>query len=229
MKAHALKVPFREMTQKEFHDALATQCPALSKLSLSVIMPVEEWHVPCTEYLSSTLFSMPSITKLEISLGCLRDMTPRDAVNGMVFSKMIQNLSALTNLTIKTNGFFSNRKFLIISPTLINLDTTGLSKAVWVAVNCPALERFACKGGFFPFGSGTLPLLSAADFADMDSFKESFVDSHRLEVAAGRVPFKGLCVPDTCLCIVQQFDPPKNRVEMMESIDMVCTARFDMW
>jgi len=103
---------------------------------------------------------------------------------------------------------------------------TGLGKDVWVAADCPNLERFECYGG--PYGSGSIPLMTDADISDIGSFKESFVRDGRLEVAAGRVPFTGLSVPDTCVCVVPDFFFLTNS-DAMRRIDRWRNAGFESW
>ena len=209
-KAKYLGVPVCNMTQKDFHDILASQCPNLATLSLTVSMPVRQDQVRCSEYLSSALFSLSSITKLEVGLcGHLSAARGSWPINSMVFYKMIKNLTSLTKLSIKTsnsNSFLHGRRFLILSPTLEILDCTGLGKHVWVSCECPKLERFKCDGA--AYGNGTRPLFTADDLDNMDSFEESFVKDGDLKVNAGRVGFAGLDVPDTCECILRDFDCP---------------------
>lgn len=225
-KARALNVPIRDMSQKEFHNVLAKQCPSLATLSLSVTMPVGEERFPCSEYLSATLFSMPSITKLDVLLVGDHRGAWGGSVNGMVFNKMIQNLSGLTSLAIHANRELYGNKFLIMSPTLKTLDVTGLSKGVWVAVDCPKLERFESGSGD-GYSGGTLPLYRNADVDDFDSFTESFSRAEGLVVPAGRVPMMNLSVPDTCECILRRvYEPFSGHSELME---LCRDARFEIW
>jgi len=206
-KAKYLGVPVCTMTQKDFHDILAAQCPNLATLSLTVSMPVRQDQVRCSEYLSSALFSLSSITNLEVGLCCHLSARGSWPINGTVFYKMIKNLTSLTKLSIKTsksNSCVHGRRFLIMSPTLKILDTTGLGKHVWVScLECPKLERFKCNGA--AYGNGTRPLFTGDDLVNMDSFEESFVKDGDLKVNAGRVDFAGLDVPDTCECILRDF------------------------
>ena len=227
-KAQVLGVPAGDMTQKQFHDILALQCPNLQHLSLTVTMPVRRGErVSCSEYLSSSLFSMQSITKLEVSLGVDFNARSSGPVNGMLFHKMIKNLPGLIDLSIKYDygEIFHNRRFLIISPTLKNLDTTGLSKCVWVSCECPKLERFECNGS--AYGNGTRPIFPSSDldYDYIESFEDSFVRRGDLRVNAGRVAFSGLDVPDNCECVLRGYHRPQNDWVLEANR----SARFETW
>ena len=217
MQAQYLRVPIHKLTQKQFHNTLAVQCPNLQHLRLSMMLEssrnktVRSFH-----YLSSSLFSMQSIQKFEVSLLALLNDDINWPVDGMVFYKMVKGLSNLEELSIKCpHRIFNGKRFLILSPSLKKSDLTGLCKGAWVFCDCQELERFECNG--WVYGSGTRP-------TDLNSI-ESFIIDGDLRVSAGQVPFSGLDVPDTYECILYGFHPDDD-----DSMLKQCrNARFETW
>lgn len=229
-KALTLGLPTHDLTQMDFHDLLAQQCPKLTNLILSITMPVGLERIPCSEYLSSALFSMPTIVKLEVSIGCHADARPDMPINGMVFTKMIKNLSGLTDLTIKSpdHKALIGKRFSVVSQSLKYVDATRLGKGVWCAFDCPKLERFECKSS--DFGCGSAPLILDAGFEDLGFFTERYVNGGKLVVKAGVVPFVATAVPDACVCVIEDFDNYSMRRESMMSLVKACrAASFDHW
>jgi hypothetical protein len=197
--SRAVDVPycFPAPTQRQLHDTIAANCEKLFELEVSIAIP--NARLNCREYLSETLFSLNNIYRLEVSLGVVKSQFNSCHFDGMIVTRMVENLEKIRELTIKgCEGSTGNRQLFIASPTLTALNVSGLCKLSWISGALPRLETFSCKGGWY--GNGTVPQFTAEQlkhvwYAKLDNVKYSRQDFH---FYAGQATIRLLDVPPTC-------------------------------
>jgi hypothetical protein len=197
-KARALGIPVGLHSQRYFHDSMASLCPNITDLAVNLTIQPGRWII--SENASTLLFSMPKISKLKLSLGlsCQYTYSHHQAAlgfDGMLFSKVINNLTGLRELTLANRSAqaLSSNRFHVESPTLRVLDVQGLSKSIWISCKCPRLERYLCNGNIY--GNGSRPASRPLDETIHNS-------SSGIYFYAGAVPFLGLEIPNDCMCIL---------------------------
>jgi hypothetical protein len=197
--SRAVDVPycFPAPTQRQLHDTIAANCEKLLELEVSIAIP--NAGINCREYLSESLFSLKNIYRLEVSLGVVKSQFNSCHFDGMIVTRMVENLEKIRELTIKgCEGSTGNRQLFIASPTLTALNVSGLCKLSWISGALPRLETFSCKGGWY--GNGTVPQFTAEQlqhvrYVELDNDEYSRQDCH---FYAGEATIPRLDVPPTC-------------------------------
>ena len=135
-----------ETCQRELQEAIALNCPKLRTLGLSLVIQ-EHGGRDIPEVIGQSLYSLPSITSLDITV----EMDERRGTLGcMFFSRLIENLTTLTHLSLRSNRtYFMESVFHIQSSSLKQLHVEDFSKQAMLTLDCPNLDAFRCKGGFF--------------------------------------------------------------------------------
>jgi len=164
--AWELKIPYvAGLTERDFYDVLADNCPCISHLEASLsVLPNEN----ADRFISQALFSLPTITDLVLELQRPRiivaadanDVIPPFSFDGMTVTKAIRNLSNLHHMKFRTFTDFLFypewgirwHRFHIESLTLQTLDRSGLSYGFCISCKCPCLAefRYSVKSGSLP-------------------------------------------------------------------------------
>ena len=217
--------------QKSLHDAIAEHCPNLAELAVAVTLP--STSPGYSEYISEAMFSMPSITKLKISLG-YHGADP-NAINeprrmdGLVITKLIRHLSGLRHLEIATSWssgvrLFYCRRYHIASETLQSLKTIGLGKRVFVSCKCPNLSQFICDGSLH--GNGTRPLLSSEQYA---TISRHINEEEKLVVPFGAFFVPNFEAPDTCEMMLENFNAHFEYSYYEHFYNQATSAIYETW
>mmetsp|Transcript_33422 Transcript_33422/g.38505 ORF Transcript_33422/g.38505 Transcript_33422/m.38505 type:complete len:490 (-) Transcript_33422:133-1602(-) len=153
-----MNVPYGDSpTQRQLHDTIATNCQNLLELEMSMAVP--NGPTNCREYLSESLFSLTNIYKLDVSLGVVAAEYGRHSFDGMIVTRMVENLGKLLELNLKSSQYAGDCMLHIVTPSLTILNVSGLAKSAWVSGVLPKLKAFICNGG--PCGNGIVPLFTA--------------------------------------------------------------------
>lgn len=159
--------------QTQLYHAIATNCPSLRELFISMS------HAPSFHH--HLLFAMSSIQWLRINL------------DGVVIEELpVSNLPSLRELSL-VGGSWQKDCIIIQSESLQKLDVTKLKSGLYTFCECPSLQFYDCT-----FHNGIVDvqgLLSRIEDADTDNYNNTITTAGRLRVAH-------LIVPSSCLISV---------------------------
>ena len=191
-------VPYsiRTPTQRRLHDTIAANCKNILELQVSIAIP--NAPINCREYLSASLFSLDHISKLEVSLW--GDQAHR--FDGMVVTRLIENLPKLQELSVKSAYRCSHVNRLHIESSsqsrLSVLNVSGMSKNHWISGVLPNLRTLIYHGGYG--GNGIVP-----QFTNEQKLKVLRNVDGDYHYHAGQATIHNVTIPSTCEVIVQDY------------------------
>jgi hypothetical protein len=220
----AVDVPycFHFPTQRQLHDTIAANCENLLELEASIAIP--NAVVNCREFLSKSIFSLNNIYRLEVSLGVVKSQLTSIHFDGMIVTRMVENLEKIRELTIKSGeGSTVGRQLFIASPSLTILNVSGLTKSTFISGALPRLETFRYEGG--DYGNGIVPQFTAEQlkhvwYVELVEYSQVYQDCH---FHAGQATVLGLDVPPACEFIMRS----RSVVAMQWVLQNFLHARFE--
>ena len=138
------------ISQRDYQEMLAQHCPNIKNLLITLEVTGNENgsdSASINNIVSPKLFSLPSIQSLHVSFHMQH---PRGIVDKMFFARLVQNLPAIKYLSLDSpNKTIGEEIFYIQSTCLEQILVENFTKHANFALDCPNLQVFRCKGGFF--------------------------------------------------------------------------------
>ena len=157
----------------------------------------------CRNYLSQALWSHPKLQKLDLVL---------ENQDGMIISRIVENLTNLTELLIISARMFNepNNLFHVTSTTITTLNIESMGQDSWISGILPNLTTLVhtlspLYGGIAlePSDVMLLPQTAGAYYVNADD----------LCFRAGRTnAIRKLTIPPTCEVIAKDFGHGRHRV-----------------
>ena len=200
--AQSIGVPFDGQTmQRDLHNCIAENCPNLTELEINVGQLEQDTN--CRNYLSQALWSHPKLQKLDLVL---------ENQDGMIISRIVENLTNLTELLIMSALMFNepNNLFHITSTTITNLNIESMGQDSWISGALPNLTTLVHT--LSPLYGGIA--LEPSDVVLLPQTAGSYyVNAGDLCFRAGRTTaIRKLTIPPTCEVIAKDFGHERYRV-----------------
>ena len=191
--AQSIGIPFDGQTiQRDLHNCIAENCPNLTELEINIGQLEQDMN--CRNYLSQALWSHPKLQKLDLVL---------ENRDGMIVSRIVENLTNLTELVITGPRLWYDTLFHITSTTITNLNIESMRQHCWISGTLPNLTTLvhtvSMKHGGIALEPNDVVLLP-------QTAGSYYVNSNALCFRAGRTTaIRKLTIPPTCELIAKDF------------------------